>query len=93
MIGHSDFVAANQPHELDTSLYGILERKRASSVHKDSIWRIYHSSAGRSRAIRFFIKNGYRYFVTWIDVLGFGLEADYRAAWQPKEGLCAVHID
>lgn len=66
---------------------------RGNSAKRQSIWRIYATAAGRKRAIKYFVKQGYRYFVRWLDVNGFGLEADYRAQWQPQDEDCHTHLD
>lgn len=55
-----------------------------------SIWRIYATSAGRARALTYFRKQGYKYFVKWIDVKGFGLQASYRAQWQDDNSAVSI---
>jgi hypothetical protein len=47
-----------------------------------SIWRIYYSKAGRERALTYFLKKGYLYFVLWKNGDYYGMQATWRADWQ-----------
>lgn len=64
---------------------------RIPGDRRGSRWRIYPTPAARDRAMRRYVRRGYRYLVRWKDKYGWGLEAVWRAQWQP-EGECPVSI-
>lgn len=48
----------------------------------DTRQRIYNTARGRAIAIAQFVRSGFKYFITYNDRLGFGLDAVRQASWQ-----------
>lgn len=53
-----------------------------SPIEPISIWRIYYSRAGRARALTYFLKAGYLYFVLWRNNGYYGMQAAWRMRGQ-----------
>jgi hypothetical protein len=65
----------------------IIQEKKTENP---TIWRLYETTWDRSKALKFYLRKGYKYFVTWKDVNGWGLECVWRAAWQDDDSYSYI---